>query len=222
MYPEMSLPLLETVMRLTIDKVKAQRAPPAAPQSQTPRPTTTGDEQSQKPIPFTRSKSNSLLRTLLIIQIGRKTSRLLSLISQPEAYQPVKPIEQTQENPPIPKEELQPLSNHGGKRRSYEDKEIQSRADAAERSTVLAGPSLEKVPCLENVNQVNQVPSSPEEIFDPIRTTNQASLPTPASPEITYDEDSCPGCQQCSMWMQHQQLQDSSNFQQLCEPVQQC
>ena len=225
-YPEMSLPLLETVMRLTIDKVKTQRAPPPpTPQSQTPRPPTVGDEQSQRPVPFARSKSTSLLRTLLIIQIGRKTSRLLSLVSQPETYQPAKSVEQAPQHPPTSNEEPQSPSTQSGKRRSSDDEELQSDLDEIpplDRPTFIEGPSSEKVPCLENINEVIQVPSKSEETFTPVRGMNQLSIQTPTNGKITYDEGSCPGCQQCSMWMQHQQRQDSSNFHQLCEPVKQC
>ncbi|VDK22161.1 unnamed protein product [Taenia asiatica] len=227
-YPEMSPPLLETVMRLTIDKVKTQRSPPAVPvasQSQTLRPSSGGEEQSQRPIPFARSKSTSLLRTLLIIQIGRKTSRLLSLISQPDLYQSAKPIQQAPPQPPPPTEEPQPRSSHGGKRRSSEDEDIQTEGAVVslkERPNSLEGPSLEKSPCLEKIGRNYPVSPASAEI-SPAQGLNQLSLQATSNTTISYGEDSCPGCQRCSMWMQQQeQLRPNTSKFQLCEPVQQC
>ncbi|KAL5109533.1 hypothetical protein TcWFU_009985 [Taenia crassiceps] len=227
-YPEMSPPLLETVMRLTIDKVKTQRSPPSVPvgsQSQSPRPSLGDEEQSQRPIPFARSKSTSLLRTLLIIQIGRKTSRLLSLISQPDLYQSAKPIQQAPPQPPPLTEESQPQSSHGGKRRSSEEEDIQTEGSVVpleERSKSLEGPSLEKSPCLEKINRTYSISSASSKI-SPTQGLNQLNLQATTNTTISYGEDSCPGCQRCSMWMQQQeQLRPNTSKFQLCEPVQQC
>ncbi|VDM35269.1 unnamed protein product [Hydatigera taeniaeformis] len=229
-YPEMSPLLLETVMRLTIEKVKTQRSPhavPVASQPQTPRPSSRGEEQSQRSIPFARSKSTSLLRTLLIIQIGRKTSRLLSLVSQPDLYQSVKPIQQAPSapsQPPFLTEESQPRSIHGGKRRSSEDEDIQTEESVMlpnERVNSLEGPSSEKSPCLEEINRHCQVFPASKEIIS-VQGHAKLSLQATTNATVSYGEDSCPGCQRCSMWMQQEQLRpDSSKFQ-LCEPVQQC
>nr|CDS26747.1 hypothetical transcript [Hymenolepis microstoma] len=219
-YPDMSPPLLETIMRLTIEKVKIQRSPP---QSQSPRPV--NDYQSQRLTPFTRSKSNSLLRTLLIIQVGRKTSRLLSLISQPEVYQRT---EQTsalvqQPSPVQLQEQRQPKS--GDKRRSSsDDEDSQSEEDSTlsseEGSCSSVGPSLEKSPCLEAISTVHSDQISSEE-SGPLSDMTHSSSHSPSSPSstISYNENCCPGCQCCSIWMQKRQ--ESSNFQ-LCEPVRQC
>ncbi|EUB62034.1 hypothetical protein EGR_03055 [Echinococcus granulosus] len=223
-YPEMSPPLLETVMRLTIDKVKTQRSPTAVPvasQPQTPRPSSGGGEQSQRLVPFARSKSTSLLRTLLIIQIGRKTSRLLSLISQPDLSQSVKPIQQVPSAPlqPPPAEEPQPRCTHGGKRRSSEDENIQTEGSAVplrERPNSLEGPSLEKAPCLEKINRTYSVSCTSGEI-SPVRGLNQLSLQASTNTTVSYGEDSCPRCQRCSMWMQQQQqLRPNTSKFQLC------
>lgn len=211
-YPDMSPPLLETVMRLTIEKVKAQRSPP---ETQSPRPTVGSEYKSQRPIPFTRTKSNSLLRTLLIIQIGRKTSRLLSVISQPDVCQPTEqtPRALPQPSPASQSEKLQPKI--GTKRRSTTvDEDIQSEEKSAlvseERSSSYDGPSSEKLPCMEKVSRAHSVQLNSGEISPASGMTQLSLQSTPSS---------CPGCQCCSMWMQ-QQRQEASTFQ-LCEPVRQ-
>ncbi|VDN98345.1 unnamed protein product [Rodentolepis nana] len=219
-YPDMSPPLLETIMRLTIEKVKIQRSPP---QSQSPRPV--NDYQSQRLTPFSRSKSNSLLRTLLIIQVGRKTSRLLSLISQPEVYQRTEqtPAHVQQPSPVQLQEKQQPKS--GGKRRSSsDDEEVQSEDDSThsfeEDSCSTVGPSLEKSPCLEEVTKIHSGQISSEESGSLSDMTNLSpKSPSSSSSNISYNENCCPGCQCCSIWLQKRQ--ESSNFQ-LCEPVRQC
>lgn len=218
-YPDMSPPLLETIMRLTIEKVKIQRSPP--PQSQSPRPG--NDDQSQRPIPFTRSKSNSLLRTLLIIQIGRKTSRLLSLISQPEVCQRAEqtPSAPVQQPSPVQQEEQQ-QPKVGSKRRSCsDDEDNQSEEDSVSSSEENSiHPSIEKSLCLEAIGRVHSDQITSEESSS-VSDMTQLSLQSPSSSSsnMSYNENPCPGCQCCSMWVQ--QRQESPNFQ-LCEPVRQC
>ncbi|KAM7532792.1 hypothetical protein Aperf_G00000098832 [Anoplocephala perfoliata] len=220
-YPDMSPPLLETVMRLTIEKVKLQRSPPQ-PQSQ--RPTVGSEYQSQRPIPFTRAKSNSLLRTLLIIQIGRKTSRLLSVVSQAEVNQPTEqnPSVPPQPSPPCQSEKVQPKI--GTKRRSSSDDEDSHGEEnftvvSEERSGSFDGPSSEKLPCLEKATPVHSAQLNSGEA-NPVSGVTQLSLQSTPSSNIDYNKKPCPGCQCCSIWMQ-QQRQEASTFQ-LCEPVRQC
>ncbi|VDD79459.1 unnamed protein product [Mesocestoides corti] len=217
-YPEMSPLILETVMKMTIEKVKTHRTGGVHPSASGPA---VNEEQQQKPIPFPRSKSTSLLRTLLIIQIGRKASRLLSLISQPDLYRPPKALPQGSSALEVPQSTV-----HGNKRRSSDEEKTKVEQDS------VSGPSSEKSPCMEGADSAFVFPPRPSQSsptlpedgssgeISPVSRLNHLSLHAPNSEDV-YSKDSCPGCKRCSInsvWMRPQ----SAPKLRLCEPVRQC
>ncbi len=236
-YPEMTVPVLETVIRMTIDKVRIQRSG-GTPPPQTPNPSASEDQQqAQKP----RSKSASLLRSLLIIQIGRKASRLLTLINQPDVLPlppPPPPAVPVASPPPVPVV----TRIQASKRRSSDEEESEDSGCSVTpipspenrlsppQPAQKDGPSAIKSPRTEEPpSPVFVFPPRPQTVgplFPENRSEHSGQL-TPVSGlnQLSLQNSpihSCPGCNRCGVnphWTNHHHRPTGVP---LCQPMKQC
>ncbi len=207
----MSTDLLENIMRMTVDKVRILRAGNViqSPQRNPENPT--------MPTP-PRLRTPSLLRNLMVIQIARKTSRLLSENSQideedeAEEEEDDNEVQQSQDEEPQPTEIAtvhcpvptvtltptpvapRPLdatpSPVGGKRRPSDEEESDHDEDSLDSDDADAPPPL-KSPRTADVPTFVFPP--PQEAFKQMRLESPRQLHSGMSPVF-------PACSEVRTW----------------------
>lgn len=167
-YPDMSATLLETVFRMTLDKVKLQRTGGAGVESP---PASSPMQQTTPPLSKQRSKSTNLLRTLLILQIGCKANRLLSHMSQQPETPTIIP-----QPPPIPVAVVSPaVRSTLGKRKSSSDEEEEEKEEEEDIDEAIQGPSTSKASKMDEREGGEEEEEDDDDAFSPAENGSEQS-----------------------------------------------